>query len=65
MLPPPLINCAKIKSEQNDPARKLNELSDKKKNTKQNLKQKLLTHWFSGFIAIHFFRRHEVSQDFQ
>ena len=35
------------------------------KNKKQKLKQKLLTQWFLGFIAILSFDRYQVFQNFQ
>ena len=57
MLPPPLINCAKIKSEQNDPARKLNELSDKKKKHKTKFKTKVVDSLIFGIHCNTFFQK--------
>ena len=40
------------------------QVSTYNKNKKQNLKQKLLTRLFLGFIAIHFLNRHQIFLNF-
>ena len=51
-----MLNCAKIKSEQNDPARKLNELSDKKKH-KTKFKTKVVDSLILGIHCKTFFQK--------